>query len=177
MTSRIETSNLVNHEYQHMPMVARNSQELGEKDDDEDKEQEIDKVINNEEPDNNNNVQQHDEVFEHDHETGINGLHPIELAAHTILNGPLDHLNEDFELLSQSQYILLTRLRLIEDRLQSFKKVIVDDGNMTTEKEISESFNKIRELKKRLGMTVKSLDKVEVRVERMNNKLCLNVNE
>lgn len=113
----------------------------------------------------------------HEEDIGIGSLHPIELTAHTILNGPLDHLNEDFELLSQSQYILLTRLRLIEERLKSFRKVIIEDGNMTTDKEITETFNKIKDLKKRLAASVKTLDKVESRVERMSSKLHLDTND
>lgn len=106
-----------------------------------------------------------------EHESDFNELHPIELTAHTILSGSLDHLHDDFELLSQSQYILLTRLKLIEDRLKSFEKVAIEDDNMTKDKEVLETFNKIRELKRRLNTSMKTLHKVETRVEKMNHKL------
>lgn len=177
MTNRVKTPVLVNREYQQLQGDTTHSQTLDKPEaDDEDGEHDIDEMFSNDRSE-SNVVQQHSEVLEHEHESGISGLHPIELTAHSILNAPLDHLYEDFELLGQSQYILLTRLRLIEDRLKSFKKVVIDDGNMTSEKEISETFNKIRELKKRLSVTVKSLDKVETRVEKMNKKLNIDANE
>lgn len=177
MANRVEAPELVNREYQQLQRDTPNFQTLDKREaDDEDGEHDIDKIFSNDRSD-SNIVQHHSEVLDHENESGISGLHPIELTAHSILNAPLDHLNEDFELLGQSQYILLTRLRLIEERLKSFKKVVIDDGNMTSEKEISETFNKIRELKKRLGVTVKSLDKVEARVERMNKKLNIDANE
>ena len=177
MTNRVEAPELVNHEYQQSQRDTTISQALDKpKVEDEHGEHDIGEIFSNNRSD-SNIVQNHTEVLEHDRESGISGLHPIELTAHSILNAPLDHLNEDFELLGQSQYILLTRLRLIEDRLKSFKKVVIDDGNMTSEKEVSDTFNKIRELKKRLGVTVKSLDKVEARVERMNKKLNIDANE
>lgn len=176
MADRVKTPEVVKHKYQQLQMDTTNSQIPDEPEaDHQDGEHDIDEIFSNEESD-SNIVQQHSELLEHEHESGISGLHPIELTAHSILNAPLDHLNEDFELLGQSQYILLTRLRLIEERLKSFKKVVIDDGNMTSEKEITETFNKIRELKKRLGLTVKSLDKVEARVERMNKKLNIDAN-
>lgn len=176
MEDKIKDKSLISHESRQLQKDTRHSQvtdKVGAIDNDGN--HGMDEILNNEVPD--NVVHQLNELSEHEHDSDIGGLHPIELTAHSILNAPLDHLNEDFELLSQSQYILLTRLRLIEDRLKSFKKVVIDDGNMTSEKEITETFNKIRDLKKRLVVTVKSLDKVEARVERMNKKLHIGANE
>lgn len=50
-------------------------------------------------------------------------LHQIELTAHTLLSGSFDNLNENFESLSQSQLILLTRLKVIESKLQEFQNL------------------------------------------------------
>lgn len=177
MENRIKDKSLINLESQKLEKETRHSHiidELGVIDNDGN--HGMDEILDNEASD-NNAVHQRNETLEDEHDSDIGGLHPIELTAHSILNAPLDHLNEDFELLSQSQYILLTRLRLIEDRLNSFKKVVIDDGNMTSEKEIAETFNKIRDLKKRLVVSVKTLDKAEARVERMNKKLNINANE
>lgn len=44
-------------------------------------------------------------------------FHPIELAAHSLLSASLDSVHENFNLLHQSQHILLTRLKHIEHRL------------------------------------------------------------
>ncbi|CAH2353961.1 hypothetical protein CLIB1423_13S02850 [[Candida] railenensis] len=92
-------------------------------------------------------------------------LHPIELTAHTLLSGSLDHLNENFKNLNQSQVILYTRLRLIEDRLKSYYTVI--EQNQAEPDELKEVVSRIKSLKKRLLSSVKTLKKVEVRVERM----------
>lgn len=97
----------------------------------------------------------------------IDNLHPIELTAFSILSGPLDHLAEDFELLGQSQYILFTRLKLIEERLKSFRKVILEDGNYIDEKETGAAFDRIRDLRKRLSNCIKVLSKVEGRVSKL----------
>ncbi|CUM62802.1 uncharacterized protein PRCAT00000360001 [Priceomyces carsonii] len=101
----------------------------------------------------------------------INDLHPMELMAHSVLSGPLDGLNESFEQLSQSQLILLTRLRLIEERLTSFKKSVTDEGNMLDDKEVASNIDRIKDLTKRAGISFKTLSEIEKRVERMNQKL------
>lgn len=97
--------------------------------------------------------------------TSVYDLHPIELTAHTLLSGSLDHLNENFKNLNQSQVILYTRLRLIEDRLKLFYTVI--EQNQAEPDEFKEIVLRIKSLKKRLLASVKTLKKVEVRVERM----------
>lgn len=93
-------------------------------------------------------------------------LHPIELTAHTLLSGSLDNLNDNFEILNQSQLILLTRLKFIEERLLSFKNVALDQSGID-DKEVLKNFNKIKELQKRLTGVGKVLEKVEERVERI----------
>lgn len=98
-------------------------------------------------------------------------LHPIELAAHAILSGPLDTLHDNFELLNQSQYVLLTRLQLIETRLTEFKKAFVDDEEYVNDKEIQLTLAKVKELKKSLQLCCKTLEKVEHRTEKMKQKL------
>lgn len=95
----------------------------------------------------------------------IEGHHPIELIAHSILGGPLDRLQEDFELLGLSQYILLNRIRLIEERLESLKTVMFEEENTLDEKEVLEGIEKVKQIRKRLYSTLKTLDKVEKRVE------------
>lgn len=93
-------------------------------------------------------------------------LHPIELTAHTLLSGSLDNLNDNFEILNQSQLILLTRLKFIEERLLSFKNVALDQSGID-DKEVVKNFDKIKELQKRLTGVGKVLEKVEERVERI----------
>ncbi|CCE72538.1 Piso0_000120 [Millerozyma farinosa CBS 7064] len=95
----------------------------------------------------------------------IEGHHPIELIAHSILGGPLDRLQEDFESLGSSQYILLNRIRLIEERLESLKTVMFEEENTLDEKEVLEGIEKVKQIRKRLYSTLKTLDKVEKRVE------------
>lgn len=48
-------------------------------------------------------------------------FHPIELAAHSLLSGSLDSLNENFLQLHRSQHVLLTRLKMISDRLDKIE--------------------------------------------------------
>lgn len=87
-------------------------------------------------------------------------LHPIELIAHQILSGPLDNLNDNFESLHNSQVILLTRLKSIEQRLtnlsiQSNDKVI----------DIQEELARIKVIRKRLQSSQKKLGKIDKRLE------------
>lgn len=93
-------------------------------------------------------------------------LHPIELTAHTLLSGSLDNLNENFEVLNQSQLILLTRLKFIEERLLSFKKVAVEESAID-DKQVANNFTKIKDLQKRLNAVAKTMEKVEERVGRI----------
>ncbi|KAI5969772.1 hypothetical protein CANMA_001234 [Candida margitis] len=96
----------------------------------------------------------------------INDLHPIELAAHSLLTGPLDTLGDNFESLNQSQIILLTRLRVMESRLKNFKQLV--ESNDIGEKHLVSQFTKIKELSDRLSKSLKQLDKIDSRVSRMN---------
>ncbi|CCE73101.1 Piso0_000120 [Millerozyma farinosa CBS 7064] len=98
-------------------------------------------------------------------EQEIEGHHHIELIAHSILGGPLDRLQEDFESLGSSQYILLNRIRLIEERLESLKTVMFEEENTLDEKEVLEGIEKVKQIRKRLCSSLKTLDKVEKRVE------------
>lgn len=100
----------------------------------------------------------------------IDGHHPIELIAHSILGGPLDRLQEDFELLGQSQYILLNRIRLIEERLESLKTVMFEEESTLDEKEVLEGIEKVKQIRKRLCSMLKTLDKVEKRVDSVVRK-------
>lgn len=95
----------------------------------------------------------------------INDLHPVELAAHSLLSGPLDSLNDNFELLSQSQVILLTRLRIIEDRLTNFKELV--DANIIDEKQFLQQTSKVKELSKRLSHILRQLDKIDSRLDKL----------
>ncbi|RCK64928.1 hypothetical protein Cantr_00513 [Candida viswanathii] len=90
-------------------------------------------------------------------------LHQIELTAHTLLSGSFDSLNENFESLNQSQSILLTRLKVIENKLNEFQK-FANDG-FINEKELAEQFHKIKELRKRLDSCLKTIEKVEKRLD------------
>lgn len=87
-------------------------------------------------------------------------LHPIEIIAHSILNGPLENLNENFNLLHKSQVILLTRLKLIEDRLQEFQKMSASLG----ERDVSQAINRVQIIRKRLESIDKKLDDIDSRV-------------
>ncbi|ODV67938.1 hypothetical protein HYPBUDRAFT_95764, partial [Hyphopichia burtonii NRRL Y-1933] len=100
-----------------------------------------------------------------------NDLHPIELTAHALLNGPLENLHENFELLTQSQYILLTRLKLIENRLTSFEKAFCEEGLFVSDRDVQNSFSRIKELRKLLLKSLKTLSKISDRVNDMSTKL------
>lgn len=86
-------------------------------------------------------------------------FHPIELTAHSLLSGSLDTLHENFVLLHQSQHILLTRLRLIEDRLKQINTELAVSG-----KELVQVQARIRALRKKLSDVAKILVKVDKRV-------------
>lgn len=92
-------------------------------------------------------------------------LHPIELTAHAVLSGSLDTLHENFELLNQLQYILLTRLKLMEGRLAGFRKSVVDNPQKITETEVGDVLVRVRAARRRLEASLKTLGKVEGRVE------------
>lgn len=81
----------------------------------------------------------------------------------------VDNLNENFELLNQSQLILLTRLKIIEERLSNFKSVIND--NTINEKELEEQFNKIKQLRKRLDRCLKMTESIEMRVDKLEDQV------
>lgn len=97
-------------------------------------------------------------------------LHPIELTAHTLLSSSLDHLNENFKQLNQSQIILFTRLRLIEKRLKGFQAAVSNSNETEEEGDeiVSEILIKIKAIKKKLLSSVKTLKKVDARVGRMD---------
>lgn len=82
----------------------------------------------------------------------------------------MDRLQEDFELLGQSQYILLNRIRLIEERLESLKTVMFEEESTLDEKEVLEGIEKVKQIRKRLCSMLKTLDKVEKRVDSVVRK-------
>lgn len=89
-------------------------------------------------------------------------FHPIELTAHSLLSGSLDNLHENFVLLHQSQHILLTRLRLIEDRLKEIHTELAVSG-----KDVTQVQARIRTLRKKLADVAKILVKVDRRVSQL----------
>ncbi|KAI3404737.2 hypothetical protein KGF56_002440 [Candida oxycetoniae] len=95
----------------------------------------------------------------------INDVHPVELTAHTVLSGPLDSLNASLASLDESQMELLTKLKLLEDRLTTFKKLT--ESNFVDEKQLSAHSNKVKEFSKRLSVILKQLDKLEARVDKL----------
>lgn len=88
-------------------------------------------------------------------------FHPIELAAHAVLSAPLDSVHESFNLLHQSQHILLTRLKHIEHRLllleaspDSLSEQTVADfrGRIhLAQKQLAEQKKTLVEVAKRMG--------------------------
>jgi len=109
----------------------------------------------------------HTTSSETDTSARIDDLHPIELAAHSLLTGPLDTLSDNFELLNQSQIILLTRLRVIENRLKTFKQLV--ELNDISEKQLLAQFNKIKDLTDRINRCLKLLDKIDSRISRLDD--------
>lgn len=102
---------------------------------------------------------------------GINDLHPLELTTYSVLNGSLDNLNDNFEQLNKSQTILLTRLKLIEERIKKFQSEILDGDGTGLEKNILQALNQIKDLKKRMRTCLQTSSKVDARVERLYKKI------
>lgn len=94
-------------------------------------------------------------------------FHPIELTAQGILGGPLETINTEFDLLTQSQYILLTRLRTIEERLVHFKDVVEKDDDDVID--VTVLARQIKSLKQRLHTCDKTIRRVEDRVSRLES--------
>lgn len=93
-------------------------------------------------------------------------FHPIELTAHFLLSGAIDSLQENFELLHQSQKILLTRLNHIDDRLRKLDTQL-DEYDF----DLSPVYARIKELKKVLKTCELSLRKDNQIVDQIENKL------
>lgn len=87
--------------------------------------------------------------------------HPVELAAHAVVSGPLDSLHERFEGLEHSQVVLLTRLQAIEKRLVQLSEVF-EDG--ITEKEVAGAYQRAREMRVKMASNLKVLKEIERRV-------------
>ena len=100
----------------------------------------------------------------------LKSLHRMELVAHSVLNGPLDQLNETVELLGLSQLILLARLNLMQERITRIRRTM-EEGQFTQDKKNQQTLGQIKDLKKRLQNSLKILSKVEDRTQRMNEKL------
>lgn len=91
----------------------------------------------------------------------LNDYHAIELATHTILSNLLDSLHDNFELLHQSQFILLTRLKLIEQRIKAFQTAL---NNGITATELQQKLASIVNLRKRLEQVLARMDTVNSRL-------------
>lgn len=85
-------------------------------------------------------------------------FHPIELTAHSLLSGSLDNLHENFVLLHQSQHVLLTRLKHIEDRLKELSNA--QDAGI----DVVQVQARVRALRKKMAGVAKTLVKVDQRV-------------
>lgn len=88
-------------------------------------------------------------------------FHAIELVAHSVLSTSLDNLNDNFESLHQSQVILLTRLKLIEEKLLKIKEV--NDESMKNN--VGEDINRIRTIRKRLEGVEKKVKRIDKRMD------------
>lgn len=86
-------------------------------------------------------------------------FHPIELTAHSLLSGSLDTLHENFVQLHQSQHVLLTRLKHIEDRLK-----LLSETHEEPEIDLVLVQARIKAVKKKLAGAAKTLVKVDERV-------------
>lgn len=91
----------------------------------------------------------------------LNDYHAIELATHTILSNLLDSLHDNFELLHQSQFILLTRLKVIEQRIKAFQTAL---NNGITATELQQKLASIVNLRKRLEQVLARMDTVSNRL-------------
>lgn len=88
--------------------------------------------------------------------------HPIELAAHSILSSLLDSLHDNFELLHQSQFVLLTRLKQMEQRVKRYQ----ESGSPVAAAEVQSKTLTIAQLRKRLETLVTKLDEINQRLEK-----------
>lgn len=86
-------------------------------------------------------------------------FHPIELTAHSLLSGSLDTLHESFVQLHQSQHILVTRLRILEDKLKHLDR---DPDDPKHDVVVVQA--RVRSLRKKLAEVAKTLVKVNERV-------------
>ena len=109
-----------------------------------------------------------------DHNTALSpellqsDIHPVELIAHSLLSGSLENLSENFDQLHQSQVILLTRLNLIEQKLGQFTQT---NSEITQTDTIAKHLAAVKTLRKRLAVVIKTLDKVDKRVAKIDAKL------
>lgn len=92
-------------------------------------------------------------------------FHPIELAAHLLLLGPLDSLNENFLQLHRLQHVLLTRLKMISERLDKIEsgygEGIVGNDVTAAQQQIKAVKNKLQEAQKRLLVVEKRVGSLE----------------
>lgn len=89
-------------------------------------------------------------------------FHPIEVAAHSVLSSSLDSLQENFLNLHKSQQILLTRLKMIEDRLN---KVNESTQSSISEEDLAAVHMKLSRIQQLLSRCEKSLASTEARCE------------
>lgn len=92
-------------------------------------------------------------------------FHPIELAAHSLLSGSLDSLNENFLLLHRSQHVLLTRLKMISERLNNIETAF---GEGIPGRDIEAVHQQIKLLKVKLQESQNRLKKVEKRLDTLD---------
>lgn len=95
----------------------------------------------------------------------LHDYHPIELAAHSILSNPLDSLHDNFELLHQSQFILLTRLKVIEQQIKKYQATV---DSQVSPADIEDKISRISSLRKRLEKAVSQMNVVEERLLLIN---------
>ncbi|KAF3987705.1 hypothetical protein FT663_03704 [Candidozyma haemuli var. vulneris] len=93
-------------------------------------------------------------------------FHPIELAAHSLLSGPLDSLNDNFLQLHRSQHVLLTRLKMISERLDQIEKGF---GEGIAGQDVTAAHQQIKAMKAKLQESQKRLGGVEKRVEGLDS--------
>lgn len=93
-------------------------------------------------------------------------LHLIEVIAHSLLSGGLDNLNDNFESLSKSQLILLTRLDLIEAHLTQLSHQV--DATAIPDARVNLLLTRIKAIRKRIKLASKTLAKVEKRLDKLD---------